>query len=309
VGLLYPRDVRTEASLRDRGLHVEAMLRPRRRSSTPRASKVIVVTGAASGIGAAITREAVGRGYQVAACDINLAAAEALFTALGPDALALQMDVRVLDDWTDVWDLVVERFETIDVVVNNAGIIHTGYARELSLQQHRDMMDVNYFGVLNGVMTALPRMREQGHGHIINVCSMTSFLPLTGYATYGATKHAVRAFHHALAMEERHSPIRFSIIHPPSVQTPMLELEMADPSSVLAFAEKATAPEVLGRDVIDAIEERPIEVVFPRFGGRVQRLAGSNAPLMHALIPKIEKISAARKRLRQRAGAARTDRR
>ncbi len=164
------------------------------------------------------------------------------------------------------------------------------------------MVDVNYFGVLNGVMSVLPLMREQGHGQIVNVCSMTSFLPLTGYATYGATKHAIRAFHHALVMEERDTPIRFSIIHPPSVQTPMLEQEMADPSAVLAFAEKATAPEVLGRCINDAIDNSPLEVVFPPLGGRVQRLAGSNAGLMHFVIPKVEAFSAVRKRRRRRAG-------
>lgn len=259
----------------------------------------MLITGAASGIGAAAAKEAVARGHRVAVCDINLTAAQALCADLGPDALAVRLDVRSAEEWKRVWDAVRERFGAIDVLVNNAGIIHTGFARDLSLAQHRDMVDVNYFGVLNGVMTALPAMREQGHGQIINVCSMTSFLPLTGYSTYGATKHAIRAFHHALVMEERDSPIRFSIIHPPSVQTPMLEQEMADASAVLAFAEKATAPEVLGRSINDAIDTSPVEVVFPPLGGRVQRLAGSNARLMHFIIPKVERFSAARQRLRR----------
>jgi NAD(P)-dependent dehydrogenase (short-subunit alcohol dehydrogenase family) len=258
----------------------------------------VVITGAASGIGAAAAKEAIGRGHRVAVCDINLAAAEALCAKLGPDALAVDLDVRSVEAWMAAWDAVREHFGAIDVLVNNAGIIHTGYARDLSLDQHRDMVNVNYFGVLNGVMTALPIMREQRHGQIINVCSMTSFLPLTGYSTYGATKHAIRAFHHALVMEERDSPIRFSIIHPPSVQTPMLEQEMADPSAVLAFAEKATAPEVIGRSINDAIDTSPLEVVFPPVGGRVQRLAGSNARLMHLVIPMVERFSAARKRRR-----------
>jgi NADP-dependent 3-hydroxy acid dehydrogenase YdfG len=266
-----------------------------------RRPKTVMITGAASGIGAAAATEAIGRGHRVAVCDVNLAAAEALCSELGPDALAVNLDVRSAEDWKVAWDAVRDRFGEIDVLVNNAGIIHTGFARDLSLDQHRDMVEVNYFGVLNGVMTALPAMRERGHGQIINVCSMTSFLPLTGYATYGATKHAIRAFHHALVMEERDSPIRFSIIHPPSVQTPMLEQEMADDSAVLAFAEKATAPEVLGRSINDAIDTSPVEVVFPPVGGRVQRLSGSNARLMHFVIPKVEKFSAGRKRLRARS--------
>jgi NADP-dependent 3-hydroxy acid dehydrogenase YdfG len=270
--------------------------RKRSTTSASRTPKIVVITGAASGIGAAAAKEAVSRGNRVAVCDIDLAAAEALCAELGPNALAVQLDVRSAEDWKRAWEAVRERFGAIDVLVNNAGIIHTGFARDLSLAQHRDMVDVNYFGVLNGVLTALPPMREQGHGQIINVCSMTSFLPLTGYSTYGATKHALRAFHHALVMEERAGPIRFSIIHPPSVQTPMLEQEMADASAVLAFAEKATAPEVLGRSINDAIDMSPVEVVFPPLGGRVQRLAGSNARLMHFVIPKVERLSALRKR-------------
>jgi hypothetical protein len=81
----------------------------------------------------------------------------------------------------------------------------------------------------------------------------------------------------------------------------MLEQEMADDSAVLAFAEKATAPEVLGRSINDAIDTSPVEVVFPPVGGRVQRLSGSNARLMHFVIPKVEKFSAGRKRLRARS--------
>jgi NAD(P)-dependent dehydrogenase (short-subunit alcohol dehydrogenase family) len=266
----------------------------------PRPSKTVLITGAASGIGAAAAREAIRRTHRVAVCDVNLAAALALSADLGPGALAVHLDVRSPAGWIDAWVAVVDHFGPIDVLVNNAGIIHTGFARDLSLGQHRDMVDVNYFGVLNGVMTALPRMREQGHGQIINVCSMTSFLPLTGYSTYGATKHAIRAFHHTLALEERDGPVRFSIIHPPSVQTPMLDQEMADPSAVLAFAEKATPPDVLGRAINEAIDTAPIEVVFPRIGGRIHRLAGSNAGLMRFIIPKVETFSAVRKRMRRR---------
>lgn len=270
-------------------------------SAGSRESKTVVITGAASGIGAAAAREAIRRGHRVAVCDINLVAAQAFCAELGPDALALHLDVRSAEAWKSAWDDILDRFGAVDVLVSNAGIIHTGFARDLSLDQHRDMVDVNYFGVLNGVLTALPLMRHQGYGQIITVCSMTSFLPLTGYSTYGATKHAIRAFHHALVMEERHTPIRFSIIHPPSVQTPMLEQEMADASAVLAFAEKATAPEVLGRCINDAIDTSPVEVVFPPFGGRVQRLAGSNARLMQFVIPRVETFSAARKRGRLRS--------
>jgi NADP-dependent 3-hydroxy acid dehydrogenase YdfG len=115
--------------------------------------------------------------------------------------------VREGAQWDAALQTTVAAFGQLDVLVNNAGIIHTGYARDLTMAQHRDMVEVNYLGVIGGVMAALPLMREQGHGHIVDVCSMTSFLPLTGYATYGGTKHAMRAFQHSVAIEERGGPV------------------------------------------------------------------------------------------------------
>jgi len=183
------------------------------------------------------------------------------------------------------------------VLVNNAGIIHTGNARDLSLAQHRDIVEVNLLGTITGMLTALQRMNARGHGHIINVGSMTSFLPLSGYATYAGTKHGMRAFHHSVAIEERHGPVTFSIIHPPSTRTPMLEREMADPSAVIALAERSHAPEDIAEVIIDAIVSKPVEVVFPAVAGRFQRIVGVLPQLMHWAIPRVE-ASARRKRAR-----------
>jgi short-subunit dehydrogenase len=196
--------------------------------------------------------------------------------------------VRDAAQWDAVLQAAVAAFGQLDVLVNNAGIIHTGYARDLTLTQHRDMVEINYLGVIGGVIAALPLLREQGHGHIVDVCSMTSFLPLTGYATYGGTKHAMRAFHHSVAIEERNGPVAFTIIHPPAVRTPMLAQEMADDSSVLAFAEKSVAPEEIAEAIVDAFATRPVEVIFPRVMGRVQQIAGVFPSLMHEVIPRTE---------------------
>ncbi len=248
----------------------------------------VLITGAASGIGAATTQLAAERGHGVVLADVDVAGAEALAAELGPPALAVPLDVRESAQWDSALQAAVAAFGRLDVLVNNAGIIHTGYARDLTMAQHRDMVEVNYLGVVGGVMAALPLMREQGHGHIVDVCSMTSFLPLTGYATYGGTKHAMRAFHHSIAIEERRGPVAFTIIHPPSVRTPMLEQEMADDSSVLAFAERSVAPSDIAEAIVDAFATRPVEVIFPRFMGRVQQLAGVFPSLMHEVIPRTE---------------------
>jgi short-subunit dehydrogenase len=198
------------------------------------------------------------------------------------------LDVRDPEQWSAALATATAAFGGLDVLVNNAGIIHTGRASNLTMAQHRDMVEVNYLGVVAGVTAALPIMRAQNHGHIVNVCSMTSFVPLTGYSTYGATKHAMRAFHHSLAIEERHGPVAFTIIHPPSTRTPMLEQEMADESSVLAFAEGSVDPSEIAEAIVDALDTQPLEVVFPRVMGRVHKLSGLYPALMHQVIPRLE---------------------
>ncbi|MFE2685700.1 SDR family oxidoreductase, partial [Streptomyces mirabilis] len=102
---------------------------------------VVLVTGAASGIGAATAREAVRRGHRVALADIDLAGATRLADRLGPAACAIPLDIRDGDAWEEAFDAVAARLGPVEVLVNNAGIIHTGYARQLSLEQHRHMVE------------------------------------------------------------------------------------------------------------------------------------------------------------------------
>ena len=251
-------------------------------------SQVVLVTGAAAGIGAAIATLAIARGHRVLLADIDKQTLDATIARLGGNAAGRVLDIRDPAGWAAAFDAAEAVFGPVDVLVNNAGITHTGNARDLSLRQHRDIIEVNLLGTITGVHTALERMNNHGGGHIITVCSMTSFLPLPGYSSYGASKHAVRAFHHTVALEERKGPVDFTIIHPPSTRTKMLEQEMADPTSAIAFAEKSIAPEQVAKVVVDAIVSKPVEVVFPPLGGRFQRAAGVFPRLMHWVIPRVE---------------------
>ncbi|MEV6485745.1 SDR family NAD(P)-dependent oxidoreductase [Streptomyces sp. NPDC051576] len=256
---------------------------------TPSAKgQVVLVTGAANGIGAAAAELAIARGHRVLLTDVDEKAVLARAGELGPRATGLVLDIRSTEDWSRAFDVAEAAFGAVDVLVNNAGITHTGHARDLSPQQHRDIVEINLLGTINGVCTAVERMTARGRGHIINVCSMTAFLPLPGYATYCGTKYGVRAFHHSVAIEERDGPLDFTIIHPPSTRTDMLAREMADPACAITFAEKSYAPERIARAVVDAIAGKPVEVVFPPLAGRVQRIAGVFPRLMRRVIPLAE---------------------
>ncbi|MGI5193303.1 SDR family NAD(P)-dependent oxidoreductase [Streptomyces sp. CA-288835] len=250
--------------------------------------QVILVTGAANGIGAAVAELAIARGHRVMLTDVDEEAVLARARELGSRAAACARDIRSPEGWSRAFEAAEASFGVVDVLVNNAGIIHTGHARDLSPQQHRDIVEVNLLGTITGVCTALERMTAQGHGHIINVCSMTAFLPLPGYATYCGTKYGLRAFHHSVAIEERDGPLDFTIIHPPSTRTGMLDQEMADPSCAISFAEKSYAPERIAEAVVDAVTTKPVEVVFPPLAGRVQRIAGVFPRLMRRVIPMAE---------------------
>ncbi|MER5791400.1 SDR family NAD(P)-dependent oxidoreductase [Streptomyces sp. NPDC001980] len=255
---------------------------------TSEKGRVILVTGAAAGIGAAIAELAIARGHRVMLTDVDEEAALARARALGQRAAGHALDIRSPADWSKAFDAAEARFGAVDVLINNAGITHTGHARALRPEQHRDIVEINLLGTVTGVCAALERMTAQGHGHIINVCSMTSFLPLPGYATYCGTKHALRAFHHSVAIEERDGPLDFTIVHPPSTRTGMLAQEMADPSCAISFAEKSYAPEQIAEAVVDAVVTKPVEVVFPPFAGRLQRIAGVFPGLMRRVLPVAE---------------------
>lgn len=250
--------------------------------------KTILVTGGASGIGASIARRAVERGHRVLVADINLAGAEAVAAQIGEGAHATRLDITSADQWNAALDLAWQRFGGLDVLLNNAAIAHTGYARNVAIEAHQETMDVNAMGPIKGMLSALPRFREQGHGHFVTVCSMTAFLPFPGLASYAAAKHALRAFHHGLAMEERESPFAFSIIHPTSTETPMLEKEAASDEVPMAFLSGSVTAEYVADVVLNAMERRTIEVFMPANRGRTVRMLGTNPRMLMKLAASAE---------------------
>jgi NAD(P)-dependent dehydrogenase (short-subunit alcohol dehydrogenase family) len=246
-------------------------------------TKTILLTGGASGIGAAVAKLAVARGHKVLIADINLAGAKSVAKAIGDGASAVELDVTRPEQWEQVLDEAWGRFERLDVLMNNAGIAHAGYADKVRLAQHQHTLDVNFVGPMTGMLATLPRFLGQGSGHFVTVCSMTAFLPFPGLSSYAASKHALRAFHHAVSLEQRDSPLKFTIVYPTSTETPMLDQE-ADSGLKLAFASASMSAEDAGMIILEATEKQTVEVYIPPERGKFVRRVGTSPKSLRELV-------------------------
>lgn len=267
-------------------------------------SGVMFITGGASGIGAAIAKLAVARGHKVVVTDINGAGAWAVAADLGDAALAVELDIFSAPMWDAALDAAWARFGRVDVLVNNAGIVHPGFSRDVPLELHQQTLNVNFMGPLIGIQKVLPRFKKQGSGHVATVCSMTAFLPFPGIASYAASKHALRAFHHAVALEERNGPIDFTIVHPTSTETPMLEKEAQSDAMALAFAGSSVSAEFVADVVLTAIEKKKVEVFMPPERAALVRRIGTSPRSLLKMVERNEAVGAEKLKARRAAAAS-----
>jgi len=184
--------------------------------------KVIVITGASSGLGEAAARHLSAHGASVALgarrMDRLNALAEEL-TGRGARALAVETDVTRYDDVKQLVDRAVRMFGRLDVMINNAGLMPQSLLERLKIDEWDKMIDVNIKGVLYGVAAALPFMQAQKSGHIINVSSVAGHKVRPGGTVYSATKHAVRVISEGLRQEVKPYNIRTTVISPGAVDT------------------------------------------------------------------------------------------
>ncbi len=266
-------------------------------------SKALMITGGASGIGAAIARRAVARGDRVMIADIDIDGAHKVAKEIGEGAFAVKLDITSPEQWERALDATWHDLGRLDALINNAAIAHTGYARNVPIKAHKQTLDVNAMGPITGMLAALPRFREQGSGHFVTVCSMTAFLPFPGLASYAAAKHALRAFHHGLAIEERHSPFAFTIVHPTSTETPMLEQEAASDEVPMAFYSTSVTADYVADVVLTAMDKKKLEIFMPADRARTVRLLGTDARKLLKYADAAEELGAANLAERRNAEA------
>jgi len=186
------------------------------------AGKVVVITGASSGLGEATARLLSAQGAAVVLGARRVDRIEALadeLTAAGGKALAVATDVTDAGQVRRLVDAAVQAYGRIDVMINNAGLMPQSLLERLKVDEWDRMIDVNLKGVLYGIAAALPHMQRQKGGQIINVSSVAGHKVGPGSAVYAATKHAVRALSEGLRQEVKPYGIRTTVISPGAVAT------------------------------------------------------------------------------------------
>lgn len=186
--------------------------------------KVVLITGAASGLGKADAVRLSEEGAKLMLTDVNREEGEEVARSIGDSALFAEQDVSEEGSWNRVVGLAVERFGRLDALVNNAGIAPVSHIENTSTEQWRRVLGVHVDATFFGCRCAIPELSRAGGGSIINMSSIAALQGLSSYLSYSAAKGAIRSMTKSIAMHclEVKNNIRCNSIHPGSISTPMV---------------------------------------------------------------------------------------
>ncbi|MGW6426593.1 SDR family NAD(P)-dependent oxidoreductase [Nocardia sp. NPDC055053] len=241
--------------------------------------KIAVVTGGASGIGAALAGALTDAGAEVWLADRQGDAAEELAQRLrgrGGKAHALEVDVRSYPSVQQAVDETVRQSGRIDYLFNNAGIGVGGEIDSYSLDDWNDVIDVNLRGVVHGIQAAYPVMIDQRSGHIVNTASIAGLITTAGQGSYCATKHAVVALSMTLRAEAQRHGVQVSVLCPGVIRTPILtggkygriNMNGVSEEKILSYWERfrPLAPEKLAERALHGVFRGEAIIVVPKWG-------------------------------------------
>jgi NADP-dependent 3-hydroxy acid dehydrogenase YdfG len=248
------------------------------------AGKVAVVTGAGSGIGQALAIELARSGAKVAISDVDvdgLAATEERLRAIGAPVKSDRLDVTEREAFLAYADAVNDHFGTVNQIYNNAGIAFTG---DIEVSQFKDIervMDVDYWGVVNGTKAFLPHLIASGDGHVVNISSIFGLFSVPGQAAYNSAKFAVRGFTEALRQEMilAGHPVKVTTVHPGGIKTAIARnataAEGLDASELAKSFDKLarTSPQKAARIILDGVRKNKARI-----------LVGPDAKLLDILV-------------------------
>ena len=255
--------------------------------------KNVFITGGSEGIGRAVASLLSQRGANVFIFSRSKEKLKTAAAACG--CTAVQLDVTDFEKTKRQYKSLAAKHGGIDILINAAGFSHPDHFEKIPMEKFRAMMEVNYFGVVNSVMAALPFMKEKG-GQIVNVSSMSGFLPVFGYSGYTGSKFAVLGFSEVLRSELKQYNIGVSVLCPPDTDTPGFEKENATkPADTVEISKGA---KLLTPEQVAAALEKEMRknrtIIIPGFEGklayRVRRLfPGLLAGMFDSAVRKVRK--------------------
>jgi len=197
--------------------------------------RVALITGAASGIGAATARRLVQDGARVMLGDVNEAAGRSLAAELGAQAAFQPTDVRDIEQVARLTGAAVERFGRLDILCNNAGIAASGQAPDLDPAAWRAVMETDLYAIFYGCRAAIPHLRAAGGGAIVNVASISGLGADYGLGAYNAAKGGVVNYTRSLAIDHGADNIRVNAVCPGPIDTPLAAAVLSHPAVVAEY--------------------------------------------------------------------------
>lgn len=255
-----------------------------------------LVTGAGRGLGREIAELLADRGYLVMVTDLDADTAATAAEEIGRGALWAAVDVREHAQVVAARDELIAAAGSLDVWVNNAGVLLTGPAWEQAEEQRKLHLDVNALGTINGTVAAIDAMRGAvgggsgagAGGHIINIASLAGLSAVPGEAVYAASKHAVMGFSSSTVADLRLAGIKnidISCVCPDGIWTPMLHDKLEDPQAALSFSGVLLQPEDVVRAVGKVLDKpRPV-MALPAWRGALARVGATFPRFGTAALP------------------------
>ncbi|SDE02352.1 SDR family NAD(P)-dependent oxidoreductase [Nocardioides lianchengensis] len=246
--------------------------------------KVVVITGAGSGIGRALALNAAGRGALLAISDVNepgLAETVDLVKAAGArEVRADTLDVADRAAMASYAAAVAEQFGRVNVVVNNAGVALAGDFTDLAYDDIDWIIGINLTGVLNGTKEFLPHLIASGDGHLVNLSSLFGLVAMPGQSIYNATKYAVRGMTEAIRIEMLAAghPVGVTAVHPGGIKT-----AIARNARVSSKEDQAKTAQLFDKKLARMTPEKAASIIVEQgiLGGKARVLVGLDAHLLH----------------------------
>lgn len=222
--------------------------------------KVVVITGASSGIGETTARLLASLGAQVVIGARRIERLETLASDIqadGGSVVVQQLDVTELEQMQAIIETAQSRFGRVDAVINNAGVMPLSSLEALKIEEWNRMIDVNIRGVLHGIAAGLPVMKKQGFGHFINIASIGAYEVSPTAAVYCATKYAVRAITDGLRQETAGQGIRVTLVSPGVTESELAEsITDNEAKEIMKEYRRTTLPTTaIARAIVYALEQ------------------------------------------------------